>query len=69
MINYNLININKTIKFVLFFGLIILFIVLTNIITDLTSIIMLCAYISVVYYILDIYYPNCGININFNELK
>ena len=67
MINYNLININKTIKFVLFFSLILLFVILFDIIKDLTSIIMLCAYISVVYYILDIYYPNC--NININELK
>ncbi len=67
MINYNLININKTIKFVLFFTSILLFLILCDITRDLTTILAICAYIAVVYYVLDMYYPNC--NIHINQLK
>jgi hypothetical protein len=59
-INYDYINYNKTIKYLLF--VLFSFIIIYNTINDdLTIVIFICAVLTIIYYILDSYFPCCYI--------
>jgi hypothetical protein len=62
-INYTYINYNKTIKYLLFvlFSLVFIHHIFGHNSDEITYVLVTCAYLTIVYYILDSYFPCCNI--------